>query len=284
MSPEIQISQLKSLIAIDEEGSFSAAARRVGRTQSAITQQMRNLELVIGTQLFAAKGRHRELTEAGRTLLRHSHEIVSLCNQAVSASARNQNSGVIRIGAPQEIAEELLLKILKEFSELWTTVRVVVHIDRSPKLMQMLENGELDLSLSTRRSRNYESIALLNMSVHWIAAENWKYNPNDPLPLVLSDEPSMFRRIALSALDLSGQTYIEKVTSSSMSGVRLAVAAEIGITARTKSAFFMGSKTLDEQSGLPPLPDVTYYLHRSEQQSSQASKDLFDMISNFKHI
>lgn len=144
--------------------------------------------------------------------------------------------------------------------------------------MEMLEEGRLDLTLSTRRSSNYDSVLLMKMPVLWIAASGWEFDLSDPLPLILTDEPSMFRRIALSALDLSGQPYIERLTSPSMAGVRLAVAAGLGVTARTQSAFFGNTEILDERDGLPPLPDIPYYLHRPIEQSHQASEDLFDII------
>ncbi|TQV81799.1 LysR substrate-binding domain-containing protein [Denitrobaculum tricleocarpae] len=278
MKPEIQISHLKTLIAISEEGNFGAAAQRVGRTQSAVTQQMQNLEQIVNAPLFVAKGRQRELTEAGLTLLRYGREIVSLCNHAVTASGRSQQTGIIKIGAPYEIAEELLPGALIRFTELWRDMRVVIHVDRSPNLMEMLEEGRLDLTLSTRRSSNTESVLLIKMPVLWIAASGWEFDLSDPLPLILTDEPSMFRRIALSALDLSGQPYIERFTSPSMAGVRLAVSAGLGVTARTQSAFLTTTKILDERDGFPPLPDIPYYLHRPIEQSDQASKALFDTI------
>lgn len=278
MKPDIQISQLKTLIAIDEEGSFSAAAKRVGRTQSAVTQQMRNLEQIVGMPLFVAKGRRRQLTEAGLTLLRNGHEIISLCNQAVAASQKSLTTGTVRIGAPLEIAEELLPSVLKSFAGSWPRTRVIIHVDRSPKLMQMLENGQLDMTMSTRRSGNYKSALLLKLPALWIAAESWRFNQSEPIPLVLSDEPSMFRRIALSSLDLSGQAYVERFTSSSLVGVRLAVAAELGITVRTKSSFFTNTRILTEKDGLPSLPDIPYYLHRSVQNVRQECIDLFEII------
>lgn len=278
MKSDIQISHLKTLIAIHEEGGFSAGARRVGRTQSAVTHQMQNLEQIVGTPLFVAKGRQRELTAAGRTLVRHGSEIISLCNYAVSASARSQHTGVIKIGTPQEVAEEFLPDVMAELSARMPETNIVIHSDRSPNLMEMLESGQLDLAISTRSSSNYESVLLTKMPVHWIAAPTWRRDPAAPWPLVLTDEPSMFRRIALSALDLGGLTYVERATSPSLAGVRLAISAGLGITARTQSAFLAETQILDEQIGLPPLPDISYYLHRSVQTTNPAVKETFALL------
>ena len=278
MTPDFQLSHLRTLIAIDQEGSFSAAAQRLGRTQSAVTQQMQSLEKIVGTPLFVTKGRRRELTEAGQTLLRHSHEIVSLCKQAMSASGLSQNTGVIKLGAPLEIANDLLPEIIQSFVERWPGVRVVLAVERSGILMKMLEEGALDLTLSTWRSGSTEGTRVRMLSVHWIAAKGWQHRPNEPLPLVVTDAPSMFRRIALSALDLDGWTYFEKFTSRTPAGIRFGIEAGIGITARTKSAFRSDIEILDTKLGLPSLPHVSYYLHRSLHKNRPEVEDLYGMI------
>jgi len=278
MKSDIQISHLKTLIAIHEEGGFSAGARRVGRTQSAVTHQMQNLERIVGTPLFTAKGRQRELTAAGRTLVRHGGEIISLCNYAVSASAKSRQTGIVRIGTPQEVAEEFLPNVLAQLSTQVPEINFVIHADRSPNLMEMLESGQLDLAISTRSSSNYESVLLTKMPVLWIAAPSWRRDPATPWPLVLTDEPSMFRRIALSALDIGGLTYVERATSPSLAGVRLAISAGLGITARTQSAFLAETQVLDEKIGLPSLPDISYYLHRSVQTTNPAIEETFALL------
>lgn len=278
MKPEIQISHLKTLIAIDEEGSFGAAAHRVGRTQSAVTQQMQILEQILETPLFVAKGRKRELTEAGHALLRHSREIISMCNYAIATSRLSQQTDVIKVGAPHEVAEDILPVALAKFALAWPSSRAIIHIERSPSLMEMLEEGRLDLAISTRRSENYDSTLLMKLPTCWISSKNWQQDKGVPWPLILTDEPSMFRRMALSALDLTGQDYVERITSPSLVGVKLAVAAGLGITARTATAFEDGVRVLDEKDGLPPLPDVSYYLHQSIEGTSPSSKDLFRLM------
>ena len=278
MKQNLQISHLKTLIAIDEEGSFSAASERVGRTQSAVTHQMQNLEETIGAPLFSMNGRSRELTSAGLTLLRHAYEIVSLCNQAVSAAEQSINIGTIRVGIPLEIAADLWTQVLKKFNEICPNTRVILSVERSPLLMQLLEKGQLDLAISTRRLGAHEGKLLTRFAVNWIAAADWTYNPKEPLPLIFTDEPSMFRRMALSALDISGLPYYEKFISSSMLGVRSAVMAGLGVTARTMSSFPSGVQCIDSSLGLPPLPDISYYIHCSDQKMSKECEVLYSII------
>lgn len=278
MVNNLQLAHLRTLIAIADHGGFTAAAEHLGRTQSAITQQMHNLEEVVGSPLFSKHGRKRELTEEGLSLLHNSREIIARCNHAVSAATKGAKTDFIRIGAPLEVAEDLLPPVLSAYAKKWPHVRVGIRVIRSPLLMDMLENGQLDMTLSTRRTDAYHSAFLVKRSVHWIARENWVPDLSLPLPLVLSDEPSMFRRIALSALDLSGHSYSERVTSPSLAGIRLAVAAGIGVTVRIKSHLFGKTTILTEQDGLPSLPDVHYYLHQAVDSSAPHIRDMFDLI------
>ena len=278
MRHDLDLSHLRTLIAIGDTGSFKAAAEAVGRTQSAVTQQMQNLEKNVGTPLFATRGRRRELTEAGWTLLRRSRDILALCEQAVQASESSQAVGMVRIGAPLEIANDLLPEVLTVFAENWPGVRVVLRIDRSRQLMRMLNEGALDLTLSTWRSGSGEGRRVKLLPVHWIAAKGWVLDPDRPLPLVLTDEPSIFRRIGLSALDLSGWAYTEKLTTQNPAGVRFAIEAGLGITARTTTAFRSDVQILGEDTGLPALPQISYYLHRSLESTAAGVDDLYRSI------
>lgn len=278
MDHNLQLSHLKTLIAIADKGGFTAAGEYLGRTQSAITQQMHNLEEVVGAPLFRKRGRKRELTPEGVSLLHDSREIIARCNHAIASVCRGGKNESISLGAPLEVAEDLLPPVMSAYARKWPNVLVNLHVVRSPVLMDMLERGHLDMTLSTRRINAFHSAFLTRQKVHWIARENWSTDLSQTLPLVLTDEPSMFRRIALSALDLSGILYEEKVTSSSLAGVRLAVAAGAGVTARTESHLFGNATILSEEDGLPPLPDVHYYLYRGAEDPVPHVRDMFELI------
>lgn len=273
---DFHLSHLRTLLAISDAGSFEAAALRIGRTQSAVTQQMQKLEALTGAQLFRQTGRRRELTAAGQTLVSYAREILSMSRYAMTALAQADEQGVVRIGAPQEIAEQLLPGILTEFTQGWPSVRVTIHVGRSPDLMTMLQEGRLDMTLSTRRAETLEGQLVASIPARWLAAPGFQWDTHMPVPLILADEPSMFRQIALAALDVHGLSYIERITSPSLAGVRLSVAAGIGITARTESSFFSEMKILGPDDGLPPLPLVNYYAYLGKREAPAYVQALFD--------
>jgi len=278
MKFDLQLGHIRTLIAIADEGSFEAAARQVARTQSAVTQQMQKLEELIGTPLFHTTGRRRELTTAGLTLVNYGREILSLSQYALAAVDQANEHGVVRIGAPQEIAEHILPDILSRFADAWPAIRVIIHVERSPLLMKMLHEQRLDIALSTRRSELMEGALIMTLPAQWIAATSYRRNPHMPLPLILADEPSMFRRIALASLDLSGMPYIERITSPSLAGVRLSIASGLGVTVRTESSFFAETRILGEEDGLPPLPNVNYYAYRASRQPPPPVAALYKLL------
>ncbi|WP_306152120.1 LysR family transcriptional regulator [Roseovarius sp. MMSF_3281] len=277
MRPDLQIAHLKTLIAIDEHGSFTAAADVLGRSQSAITQQMRSLEDAVGRPVFITAGRQRKLTEAGHALLRHAREIISMCNHAILSAERSHASEIVRIGAPLEIANAILPGILREFARLHPTNRVILQIDRSRALMEALEDGGLDLAVSTWRLGNREGKLIKLLRAHWVAAQDWERPDEAAWPLILTDEPSMFRRIGLNALDMAGLPYYERLTTASPTGVRFAVEAGLGITPRALSAFRSDVRILGPEFGLPALPRVSYYLHRSRVRYGDHIEALYEM-------
>lgn len=280
MRPDLQLAHLKTLIVIDKHGSFSAAADVLGRSQSAITQQMQGLELAVGRPIFENVGRNRQLTIAGQELLRHAHEIIRMCSTAVISAERRYDSRTIRIGAPLELANAIMPDVMRDFAKLYPHSRIQLNIDRSRALMETLEAGGLDIAISTWRRGVCEGRLLKMLRVHWVAAQAWTMPENGPLPLVLTDEPSMFRRICLNALELVGVPHYERLTTHSPAGVRFAVEAGLGVTARTLSAFRSDIQVLGPEFGLPSLPRVSYYLHHSSYQPSEEIDSLCKLLES----
>ena len=108
MSAPLDIDQLHTFIAIVDTGSFTKAADRVFKTQSAVSMQMRRLEERIGKQLFAKDGRGNRLTAEGEKLMNYARRIIRLNNEAIAAFDDNRLEGTLRIGTPDDYADRYL--------------------------------------------------------------------------------------------------------------------------------------------------------------------------------
>jgi DNA-binding transcriptional LysR family regulator len=149
----VELRHLAALEAVGRTRSFGRAARELGYTQSAISQQIAHLERAVGQRLVDRPGGPRavELTDAGRLLLRHSDAIVAQLDaaQADMAAFAEGAAGPLRVGIYQSVGARILPGLLRRFKRDWPLVEVSVReeIDAAD-LLRLLEHGELDLTFA----------------------------------------------------------------------------------------------------------------------------------------
>ena len=147
----LELRHLVALKAISEEGTFGRAARRLGYTQSAISQQIAMLERIVGRRLIDRPGGPRpvSLTEAGDLLLRHADAIAARLQaaQADLAALDAGDAGPLRIGTYQSVGARVLPELLREFCAGWPQVDVTLQESADDRdLIRLVEQGDLDLS------------------------------------------------------------------------------------------------------------------------------------------
>lgn len=147
----LELRHLIALKAIADEGTFGRAARRLGYTQSAISQQIAMLERIVGHRLIDRPGGPRpvSLTEAGALLLRHADAIAARLQAAQSdlAALDAGDAGPLRIGTYQSVGARVLPELVREFCADWPQVEVTLQESADDRdLLELVERGELDLS------------------------------------------------------------------------------------------------------------------------------------------
>ena len=147
----VELRHLLALQAIAEHGSFGRAARALGYTQSAISQQVAALERAVGEKLIERPGGPRpvSLTEAGQLLLRHAEAIVARMKaaQADLAAFSEGAAGPLRIGTYQSVSARLLPALVRRFKDAFP--RVEIQLSESAiddELEARVERGDVDLS------------------------------------------------------------------------------------------------------------------------------------------
>jgi len=256
----LELELLRTFVAVADQASFGAAGQQLGRTQSSVTQHMQRLEQQVGVSLFHKQGRQKALTDAGRQLLRHARQMLALNDDILDRLRDNSLSGMLRIGSPHDIADTILPPILSHIARSAPNLRLEIDVGRSPFLMDDLHRGKVDMIISTRTDPTLEGFALRTSPVWWICAAQYHHDPLQPLPLVLVDEPSIYRRIALEALEEHNIAWRQAYLASNLIGIKAAVRAGLGVTARSMEMVGPDMRVLGESDGLPRLPDVTYYL------------------------
>jgi DNA-binding transcriptional LysR family regulator len=149
----IDLRHLAALDAVARTGSFGRAARELGYTQSAVSQQIAQLERIVGQKLFDRPGgpRRVEPTEAGLLLLGHADAIVAQLDAARAdmAALAEGSAGTLRVGIYQSVGTRLLPTLVRRFREQWPLVGVRVREESAASdLLRLLEHGELDLTFA----------------------------------------------------------------------------------------------------------------------------------------
>src|SRR6266567_8453690 len=149
----VELRHLAALEAVARTRSFGAAARELGYTQSAVSQQIAQLEKVVGQRLFDRPGgpRRVEPTEAGLLLLGHADAIVAQIDAARAdmAALAEGEAGTLRVGIYQSVGARLLPALVRRFRDEWPLVGVRVREESSADdLLRLLEHGELDLTFA----------------------------------------------------------------------------------------------------------------------------------------
>ncbi len=278
--PNLDMDVMRTLLAAQQLGGLNRAAERVGRSQSAVSQQMRKLEEQVGVALFRKQGRGLALTEAGHVVLSYARRILSLNDEAVAAARGAGVEGVVRFGLPGDFAETWLPQTLGRFKRAHPGVRIEASVDRNRVLLERLDRGDLDLALVLGDTVRKDAHYLATLPMRWIgpAGAAATPSPGEPLALALYHEPCFFRRAAIDALDQAGMAWRVAFTTSSPASLWAAVGAGLGVTLRTATGLPDSVEVLDHRSGLPPTPDVDLNLYSAPRAHSSALVRLRDIV------
>lgn len=273
---------LRSFVAIADHHSFALAAEQVHRTQSAVTQQMARLEEQLGVALFEKVGRSKRLTRHGVRLLEHARRLLAMNDEAVQSVTASDLRGPLRIGSIHDATEFLLPPLLARFSQLYPNVQIEVHVERTAHLMQALKRGDVEIAIvamgEAEADPAHPSKRLRTSPVVWLAGADYVHDSSQPVPLVVPDEPSRYRGIALAALDTHHIAWRIRHVSTSLAfgGLRAALRAGLGVTPRVIEMLSPGLRILAEAEGLPRLPTIALDLYLRNKRVSQPAQRLFE--------
>jgi DNA-binding transcriptional LysR family regulator len=145
----MELREMRTFIVVVEEGSLSAAARRLHVSQPALSQTMATLERQLGIPLLVRRSTGVQATEAGMTLLTEARAVLARHDQALAAVARHTVAGgsVLRIGIPLELPTDLLTTPLADLAAAYPGTRVQARHMSTAAQLDALRAGDLDLGL-----------------------------------------------------------------------------------------------------------------------------------------
>ena len=253
---------LQTFLAVAQARNFTEAGRRLGLQQSTVSQHVSRLERVAGRQLFVRDTHHVVPTGDGEAMVGFARSILEANERAREYFSRARLRGRVRFGTSEDFVSSRLPEILREFTHRHPGVDLELKVDLSAALNAQIERGELDLVLAKRRSGEARGTLVWRDQLTWIGGPGLSADPRAPLPLILYAPPSLTRAVALETLERSGRTWRVVCTSGSLSGLRAAALAELGVMLHARSLTLEGLVEAPATLRLPPAGEVEFAVTR----------------------
>lgn len=261
---------LRTFVAIADAGGVTAAADVIGRTQSAVSMQMKRLEESIGTPLFHRRGRGLVLTVTGETLLSKGRRVLAMLDETAAAVSGECLDGNVRIGIADEYGSAYLPGILARFAELHPAVQVTVTCALCPDLRESVAAGRLDLAVEISDSTLGDGELLGHEPTVWATSSRHLAHEADPMPLALFDPGCWWHDNAIEVLERTGRAYRVAYTSASIAGVSAAIGAGLAVGVLGLETVPAGARVLTPAEGFAELPSSRIVLRKNSGAKSAA--------------
>jgi DNA-binding transcriptional LysR family regulator len=285
---DVDTALLRTFVVLAETKSFSRTGQRVGRSQSAVSSQIKRLEDNFGTLLIERDTRNVGLTADGEKLLPYALEMVRMADAMLGRFREDDIEGSVRFGSPEDFATAFLPGILGPFAAAHPRVLLHVTCELTLHLIEAFERGEQDLVIVKQdpRVRHPGARPLWREDLVWVGPEQAAHRgaaslgearAGKPLPLVVSPAPCVYRARAIAALETTGTPWAVAFQSPSHAGCAAAVRAGLGYAVMPRGLVPEGLPVLTSGQGWPGLSDAELCLLAATR-LAPAGKALADFI------
>jgi len=269
MHTSIDIDLLRAFLAVADGGSFTAGARSLNRTQSAVSMQIKRLEDLMGGQLFDRRMRRPKLTRQGEMLASYARRMIAL-NDETLMRVRNETAyGMVRIGINEDYAVRLLPDLLSRFALTHPNVAIEMEMGFRSSLMDRL-GTVFDIVLAIQPDGAGNGEVIRRGRAVWVGSQRHAAQSEEVLPLALHPAECQFRQAALAALDRAKRKWRIAYVSQSLAALEAVVATGAAIMVTNLQTLPKGLVALSARDGLPALPTFETALHRAPRNGSSA--------------
>jgi DNA-binding transcriptional LysR family regulator len=247
---------LVTFLAVEQTGSFTRAAARLGLQQPTVSQHIPRLEQQVGRTLVLRDTHSVSLTADGEAMTGFARNILAASEQAAAYFSGSRPRGRPRIGIADDLALTRLPQILRDFRRDNPLVDFDLTVDKSGPLHQRLEGGKLDVLIDKVPSGEHRGQLIRRERLVWVGTPTTKLDQSRPLPLVVYSAPSVSRTEMHRALHRAGLPFRSACVCRGVNGLIAAVAAGIGISALAASLVPAQLTTLGPGHRLPELGSV----------------------------
>lgn len=275
---DIDIGLLRAFLAVVESASMTAAARQINLTQGAVSQQIKRLEDILGSDLFFREGKKLVLTPVGERLVVRAQRLVSLNDETWQLFSAPTYSGEIRLGVPQDIMRPFMPGVLRRFNREYPQVDINIVCEPTQDLIEAIQSKQLDIALTTDDYALEQGQVLMQDRLVWVGAVNGDAYRQRPLVVALGSSSSTYRDSTFATLNGVGQDWISTCHEGGLEALRATVEADMAVSTLMSRSVPEGIEIIDRQDELPELPDYYINMRLAEQTPPDHVAQLADAI------
>lgn len=270
---------LRTFTTISDLRGFTQAGALLGRSQPAVSLQVKRLEEMLDVQLFNRIG-GIQLTEDGHILYSAASRILAINDAAVVRLSTHAVSGTVRLGTPNDFEVSFLPVLLSKFALSYPDVTLEVISSVSVDLRDGYKKGSYDLVMSMDQypKHNFAENDFIIESVSWIIDPNFILDKSQRIPLVLYPEGCIYRQYITDALNKANIPWRILYCSSSLLGIQSAIKSGLGISALVLNTLPELFQETQSDSDLPELGKVTIGFNYDQNNLSPAATLLLDYL------
>lgn len=275
----LPIETLRSFVTIAELGGFTHAGELLGRSQPAISLQIKRLEELVGSPVFIRNGHQLQLSKNGKLLFSYAEQILQLNDDALSQLKQSDFSGRVRLGIPSEFATALLPKIVGLFSKTYPGVALEVNCNLSKNLLAEENKDKFDLILALHDNPSGKRGSQIKIDdLVWVSSGNHDAHNQATLPLIVAPEPCIYRSRGIARLNKIKQPWNIVYTNQDLSGIQAAIEEGLGMTVLAKSTVPETLKILKSSERFPALGKIGINLIFKNKRIDDATTRLAEYI------
>ncbi|MCZ7676310.1 MAG: LysR substrate-binding domain-containing protein [Roseovarius sp.] len=276
----LQTDLLRTFVTVVDLGNYTETGQVLGRTQPAISLQVKRLEDLVGSKLLQHKGKTLELTPEGHTLIGYAREILRLNDRAVANFQHAQFMGRLRVGLPIDYSIGYFQRLIANFASANPDVTLDIRCNWSRSILGSLHADDLDLAIAITDTMPAPYVSIYwSERPFWVCGRDFRYSPDKPVQIIAHPEGCFYRKRMIGALDTEGREWRIVFESPGIGALQNAVLDGMGVTALTKKTLVPGMRVLTPGEGFPQLANLHVGLFYKHVKASDAALKLIELIA-----
>lgn len=277
MARNLDLTALRSFVAIADSGGVTRAAGFLNLTQSAVSMQIRRLEDSLGVELLDRSARKVVPSAAGEHMLSYARRMLALNDEVYGLLTRAQYEGELTLGVPHDVVYPAIPQVLQRFAMEFPKVKVRLLSSFTRSLKDQFARGECDAIVTTEDTVEAGGEMLTELQLIWVGAPNGQAWRQRPLPLAY-EQRCIFRQGVQERLDAAGVPWVLAVDSDNTRTVEATVSADLAVHTVLEGSEPRHVERIAHGGALPDLARMKVNLYAASAVHSPAIGALAQLI------